>query len=141
MSRNALLPAAVALALFTGPAFAEMLMFKGDLTGGAEKPPAMSKGAGKIEATLDATTNKLTWKGEYQGLEGAETMAHFHGPALPGANAGPVVGADAKKSPFEGSATLDATQVKDLENGKWYFNIHTDKHPDGEIRGQLTRAK
>lgn len=141
MSRNALLPAAVALALSASPAFAATMMFKGSLTGAAESPSAMSKGTGSIEATLDKDTKKLTWKGEYKGLEGNETMAHFHGPAMAGANAGPVLGADAKKSSFEGSATLDEKQMKELEDGKWYFNIHTDKHPNGELRGQLMRAR
>ncbi|PWB82478.1 MAG: CHRD domain containing protein [Methylocystaceae bacterium] len=141
MSRNALFPAALAFALAAGPAFAQALMFKGDLTGGAENPPTMSKGLGSIEVTLDPSTRKITWKGEFKGLESAETGAHFHGPAQPGENAGPVVGAPAKKGVFEGSATLDAKQVKDLEDGKWYFNVHTSKHPDGELRGQLLRVR
>lgn len=141
MSRNTLFPAALALALATSPAFAEVMMFKGNLTGGAENPPTMSKGKGSVEVTLDPSTRKITWKGEYKGLESPETGAHFHGPAQPGANAGPVVGAPAKHGTFEGSATLDAKQVKDLENGKWYFNLHTSKHPDGELRGQLMRVR
>ncbi len=141
MSRNALLPAALALAMAASPAFAEVLMFKGDLTGGAENPPTMSKGTGSIQVTLDPAAKKITWKGEYKGLQGPETMAHFHGPAQPGANAGPILGVPAKNGTFEGSATLDAKQIKELEDGKWYFNLHTSKHPDGELRGQLMRVR
>ena len=40
-------------------------------------------------------------------------------------------------SPIRGDATLTDAQMKDLQDGKWYFNIHTAAHPDGEIRGQL----
>jgi len=40
-------------------------------------------------------------------------------------------------SPMEGSATLTAAQAADLLAGKWYANIHTTVHPNGEIRGQM----
>lgn len=141
MSRKALVPAALALAMAISPAFAQVRMFRGDLSGGAENPPTASKGSGSIEVTLDPASKKITWRGEYKGLEAPETMAHFHGPAQPGANAGPIVGATAKNGAFEGSATLNDQQIKDLESGKWYFNLHTSKHPDGELRGQLLRVR
>ncbi|WP_036291256.1 CHRD domain-containing protein [Methylosinus sp. PW1] len=133
--------AALALGLAGSPAMAEVLMFKGDLTGGAENPPSASKGAGSIEVTLDPASRKITWKGHYQGLKGEETKAHFHGPAGPGQNAAPVLPVDASNDNFRGEATLDAQQIRQLENGQWYFNIHTDKHPDGALRGQLTRVR
>jgi hypothetical protein len=141
MSRNICAAAALALVLTAAPAAAEVLMFKGDLTGGAENPPTMSKGRGQIEVTLDPATKKITWKGNYQGLQGEETQAHFHGPAKPGENAGPVLPVEAENGKFEGSATLDAQQIKQLEDGKWYVNIHTSKHPQGELRGQLMRVR
>jgi len=140
-SLNASLAAALALALASSPAVAEVMMFKGDLSGGAENPPSMSKGTGSIEVTLDPSTKKITWKGHYQGLQGQETQAHFHGPAKAGENAGPVLPAQAAGGKFEGSATLDAQQIKQLEDGKWYFNVHSSKHPEGELRGQLMRVR
>ncbi|MGN6102228.1 MAG: CHRD domain-containing protein [Devosia sp.] len=42
---------------------------------------------------------------------------------------------------MKGHATLTAAQVADLEAGKWYFNVHTAKNPNGEIRGQVEQAK
>lgn len=141
MSRKALAPAVLAVAISIGPALAEVRMFKGELTGGAQNPPTTSKGFGSIEVALDPATKKITWRGEYKNLEGVETMAHFHGPAELGANAGPVVGVAAKSGAFEGSAMLNDQQIKDLESGKWYFNVHTSKHPDGELRGQLLRVR
>jgi len=70
-------------------------------------------------------------------------MAHFHGPAAPGANAPPVVPVPAANlaNPMTGTATLDDGQIADLKAGKWYFNIHTAANPGGEIRGQLPAVK
>ena len=129
------------LALATGSALAEPAMFKAPMTAQAEVPPNASGGNGVIEATFDPATKKLEWKGTYSGLSGPVTMSHFHGPAETGANAGVVVPADAKQSPFSGNATLTDAQAADLMAGKWYFNIHTDKNKGGEIRGQLAATK
>ena len=30
-------------------------------------------------------------------------------------------------------------QAADLEAGKWYFNVHTEKNKGGEIRGQVMK--
>jgi CHRD domain len=43
-------------------------------------------------------------------------------------------------SAVTGSATLTTDQVKALLARKLYVNGHTAKNPDGEIRGQITRA-
>ena len=68
-------------------------------------------------------------------------MAHFHGPAAPGANAPPIIVVKDLPSPMKGTATLTDAQIADLQAGKWYFNIHTSAHPGGEIRGQLATGK
>jgi hypothetical protein len=70
-------------------------------------------------------------------------MAHFHGPAPAGKNAGVVIPIPMDKlaSPIEGQATLTAAQESDLLAGNWYFNVHTAKNPGGEIRGQVEQAK
>ena len=55
-----------------------------------------------------------------------------------GAKAPPVVPIEAPfTSPIKGSATLTDAQASDLQAGMWYFNLHTAKYPDGEIRGQV----
>ena len=57
-----------------------------------------------------------------------------------GAKAPPVVPITGKlASPIKGSATLTDAQAADLEAGMWYFNVHTAKYPDGEIRGKSSR--
>ena len=133
--------AAVSLALVATPALAAPMTYKADLTSASEVPPNTSGGKGAIEATYDPATKELTWKGSYSGLTGPELMAHFHGPAAVGANAGVVVPVDAKAASFEGKATLTEAQAADLVAGKWYFNVHTEMNKGGEIRGQLAPAK
>ena len=131
--------ATVAGLVIGGSASAATTTFKASLDGKSEVPPTASSGTGSIEAVFDPATKKLTWKGSYTGLTGPETMAHFHGPAAAGVNAGVVVPVDAKSSPFEGSATLTDEQAADLMAGKWYFNVHTAQNKAGEIRGQMAK--
>jgi hypothetical protein len=69
-------------------------------------------------------------------------MAHFHGPAAAGANAGVLVWISEKgkmeaASPLKGQATLTDAEAADLTAGNLYINIHTAAHKDGEIRGQV----
>jgi CHRD domain len=131
---------AFALALAIGaPANAATVSFKADLTASQETPPNDSKGKGAVDAAYDAATKTLTWTITYSDLTGPAAAAHFHGPAAVGAKAAPVVPIQGDlKSPIKGKASLTDQQAKDLQAGMWYFNIHTAKFPDGEIRGQLT---
>ena len=128
---------------FAGPAFAEKM--KATLDGKSEVPPNTSAGKGSAEIDYDAATKKLSWKVTYSGLSGSglsgpATVAHFHGPADPGANAGVAIAIpNATSSPAEGSATLTDAQAADLAAGKYYVNVHTAANPGGEIRGQVTK--
>lgn len=138
-----LLPALAAgittLVLATAPAFAEVINISVQLTGGAEVPANDSTGTGTLEGTYDTDSNVLTYTITYDGLTGPVTAAHFHGPADATANAPPVVPIpdDKLASPIEGEATLTDEQEADLQNHLWYFNLHTEQYPDGELRGQL----
>lgn len=130
--------AAAGLLLFAAPAYAEMLNMSAELTGAAEVPPNDSAATGMLEATYDTETMMLTWTVTYDGLTGEATAAHFHGPAAPDETAGPVVPVEGDlASPIEGSATLTEEQATQLQEGMWYFNLHTAEYPDGEIRGQV----
>ena len=140
MLRTSVLAASAALLLAIAPAFADTVKFKADLKGASEVPATDSKGTGAVDASYDTATKALTWTVTYSGLTGDASAAHFHGPAAVGANASPVVPIPAPlASPIKGNATLTDAQAADLSAGNWYFNIHTAKFPDGEIRGQVTK--
>jgi hypothetical protein len=128
------------LGLFAAPVFAAETKFKATLSGGEEVPPTDSAATGTADVTFNTDTKELSWTIEFSGLTGPPTAAHFHGPADPGANAGPVITIDDLESPSEGKATLTDEQAAALAAGKAYINIHTAAHPDGEIRGQVTEG-
>lgn len=130
---------AVAALFATGAVHAEVIDLTAELSGANEVPAVETSGTGTLEGTYDTETMELTWTVTYEGLTGDATAAHFHGPASPEENAGPVVPVEGDlASPIEGSATLTEEQAADLQAGMWYFNIHTEQYPDGEIRGQVT---
>ncbi len=139
--RSVVVVSALAFASIVAQAATVNLM--ANLKASSEVPPKTGSGTGMLTATLDTTTNELTYHVTFDGLTGAATAAHFHGPAAPGANAGPQVAVKMSPiaSPIDGTATLTPEQAKDLLAGKWYFNIHTAANPGGEIRGQVMKGK
>jgi len=128
---------AVAL-LAAGTAHAEIVHFSATLNGASEVPPNSSAGKGEVSAELETNEHTLTYRASYSDLSGPATAAHFHGPAAPGANAPPAV---MIKNPAKiaGAVLLTPQEADDLLAGKWYFNVHTQANPGGEIRGQLAR--
>ncbi len=128
-----------ALAFSAAAGSAAEMTFKTDMKASLETPPTTSTGTGEVTATYDPSTKMLNWTITYSGLTGPATAAHFHGPAKEGASAPPVVAIKGDlASPIKGMATLTDQQAKDLQAGLWYFNVHTAKFPNGELRGQLT---
>ena len=126
------------------------------------------QGSGTFTATLDTSTNVLTYNVQFSGLTSNVTLGHIHGPFTPGGasnSAGvllnfdptlassPVPGGTFTKGVTAGSAsgtvTLNAaTQISSTVNGDslrklilgglTYANIHTLSNGAGEIRGQIT---
>jgi hypothetical protein len=141
MFRTSLLAATIGAGLLTA-ASAATIDFKATMSGKSEVPPAASTGSGDVLATLNTGTKQLSYTMTYMGLTGPATAAHFHGPAEAGANAGVVIPIGTNPpSPSSGTVTLTDDQMKDLEAGKWYANVHTAANKGGEIRGQMMRAK
>jgi hypothetical protein len=123
-------------------ASAATIDYRATMNGKSEVPPTTSTGTGDVLATLNTDTKQLNYTMTYMGLSGPATAAHFHGPAEAGQNAGVAVPiGNNPPSPSSGTVTLTEAQMKDLEAGKWYANVHTADNKGGEIRGQLVRAK
>jgi hypothetical protein len=71
-------------------------------------------------------------------------MAHIHGTAAKGANAGVKVDLTPKLEKETSGGFTDSVKIDDngisedsLMQGFYYFNVHTPKNPGGEIRAQI----
>ncbi len=119
--------------------------FSVPLSGAAQVPPVSTSGTGTADLTYDPTTRVLTWSVTFSGLSSAATMAHFHGPAAAGKNAGVQIWISKKgaapTSPITGNATLTPAQATMLMDDDLYVNVHSQDHPGGEIRGQVIPPK
>lgn len=67
---------------------------------------------------------------------GTPTVAHFHGPAAPGATAGTRVTVSSA-TPSAGSTTISASFGAELLDELWYVNVHSSNCGGGELRGQV----
>lgn len=140
MTKRMILSCLLGLSL-AAPAWAETVKFQAELSGTSEVPPTTSNGHGQASAMLDTETHVLTYDLSFSGFKSPVTMAHFHGPAANGANAGVQVKlGETPASPIHGTATLTAEQQQQLMAGQWYANVHTQNNPKGAIRGQMVKA-
>ena len=105
------------------------------LAGTQEVPATSSAGAGTASFTYDETTRELLFGITLRSLEGVETAAQIHGPALPGQNA-PIL-FTLPLGNASGTLVLTPAESADLLTGRWYVNVLTTAFPDGEIRGQI----
>lgn len=131
---------ALTLAGTAMPSFAAQVNLSATLLGTTEVPPNDAPGTGSLTADYDSETNVLNYNVTFEGLTGAATAAHFHGPASPEETAPPVLPVEDLESPITGTATLTDDQEADLLSGLWYFNLHTAQYPDGELRGQVFQS-
>jgi hypothetical protein len=144
--RTLMIFAGLALAGTMTLAQAAPVSFAVPLTGDQQVPPVQTSGSGTANLTYDASTRVVTWNITFSGLSSQATMAHFHGPAPAGKNAGVKVWLSQKgnmdvTSPISGQATLSPDDAKMFEAGDMYVNVHTKNNPGGEIRGQVMPPK
>jgi hypothetical protein len=122
-----------------------MFTLSGTANGANEVPAVTTSATGNVGGSYNRQTNMLTYNITWTGLSGNATAAHFHGPALAGATAPPVITltltSPNASGNASGSATLTEAQEADLLAGKWYFNAHTADNPDGEIRAQVSTTE
>ena len=127
---------------------------KAMLTGTEVVPPVETKASGEATFTLSKDGKELAYTLTVKDIENA-TAAHIHA-GKKGENGGPLAGlftGPKKEGTFSGELAkgtitekelmgpLAGKQVKDLvkiiKEGGAYVNIHTEKNPNGEVRGQI----
>jgi len=128
------------------PASAEtLILFTSVLSGASENPPQPSPSQGVAEVLLVKETSMVCYRLSFSPLAGTEILAHFHGPAAPGTNAPILVnitpGPSPIGSPKHGCVQFTKDQVKDLNKGLLYLNVHSTVATGGEIRGQVVPTK
>src|SRR5262249_10898911 len=121
---RAVMIGAAAAFLASGLATAEVVDLSITLDGPQQSPPVSTTGSGTGTATLDTSTNVLSWNITFTNLSSSETLAHLHGPAAQCFN-GDLQITLPLGSPIVGSATLSSAQAADVLAGLWYVNIHT----------------
>ena len=131
-----LAPLVIALCCVSGVAFGQVLNFEFPIDASQEVPPNGSPATGVGLVQLDLATLQLSWNITFSGLLGAQTAAHFHGPAPECENAGIVIGLPLG-SPIVGSQMVTEAAAQEILDGRWYVNVHSNMHPGGEIRGQV----
>jgi hypothetical protein len=115
-------------------------MFTAKLDGSQEAPnPVTTNATGTAWAILSPDMNSLTYHVTYAELDSTFTNAHFHLGAA-GVGGGVLHGI---ASSFTGNTAsgvwsgLPDSILTKLLKQEIYINIHSAKHPGGEIRGQL----
>lgn len=115
-----------------------------NLTPQQEVPANNSTASGSADITYNKDNHMLSYTVNWTGLTGEPTMAHIHGTAAKGVNAGVKrdLSSFLQKSTagsFSDSVMVDGNEIKEdsLLTGYYYINIHTAAHPGGEIRGQI----
>jgi Tol biopolymer transport system component len=85
----------------------------------------------------DGSSRDVTISLSLKNLSSPVTAAHLHGPAAAGATAPALLTLPAGEfTDFQ--VTLTPQQMSFLVNGQLYLDVHTQNHPDGEIRAQLS---
>ena len=96
-------------------------------------------GSGSFTAVLDGSTLKLT--GKFEGLGSPATMAHVHRAykGMRGPTVFDLTVTKAASGTFEGTLTLTPAQVDELKKGWLYVQLHTEKNPEGQLRGWILK--
>lgn len=137
---------------------------RASLRGLNEVPPTTSLATGTLRATLDESAKTIKFTLDYRNMTGNPTAAHIHfgqtkvnggvmvffcggggKPACPAATSGTVTGTiaatDVVGPAAQGIAPGDfANVVYAIRTGNSYANIHDDKFPNGELRGQISAS-
>jgi|SoiMethySBSTD1v2_1073268.scaffolds.fasta_scaffold473395_2 hypothetical protein len=140
------------LSLVTTPVFAEQQKFTAQLSGDQQVPPIKTSASGM--AWFKPMKDSVAFEVNVSDIQGV-TLAHIHAgkqgekgpPIVPLFKSDPIPGpitgvlakgnftADKFQGPMAGKPLSEL--ITAMQNGQTYVNIHTQKNPDGEIRGQI----
>jgi hypothetical protein len=102
-------------------------------------PAATGSGSGTFRATVTGRT--IRWRMTFKETTGAVGAAHIHIALAGRANPAPAVTLCGPcRSGQAGTAKVTAAQLRKILGGATYVNLHTQKNPGGEIRGQIASA-
>ncbi len=129
-------------------------VFKAKLTGKQEVPATVTKGTGEAIFKLSKDGKEITYILKVKGIEniraahihagkmgeeGAVLVGLFGGPKKEGMFSGVLAKGTIKDmnlvGPLAGKTIGDLVEL--LKSGGTYVNVHTDKYPGGELRGQV----
>jgi uncharacterized repeat protein (TIGR01451 family) len=115
------------------------LVFTANLNGAQETPPNNSNASGTATLLLSPDEQTARVSLNFSGLSSAETAAHIHGPAAPGA-LGNILFPLPNGSFSDFLISPSAADVQNLKNGQLYINVHSSNFLNGEIRGQFSAS-
>ena len=99
---------------------------------------ATVSGSGSVSAALAGA--KLTLTGTFDGLKSSATIAQLHRSPMHGVR-GPVVfdltATKGTSGTISGAIDLQPAQVANLEKGRLYVQLHSEKAQDGNLWGWL----
>jgi CHRD domain len=133
--------------------------FQARLKGFEEVPAVSTVASGRFEAQIDSAAQRIDYELSYRDLEAPVLFAHIHlgqrtanggvaaflcgggsKPACPqsGTVTGTIVPADVIGPENQGIAPGEFNElVRAIRAGVTYANVHSEKFPGGEIRGQI----
>jgi hypothetical protein len=94
--------------------------------------------AGSGTATASLAGSKLTISGTFEGLKSPATIARIHKSPTRGVRGPEILTltvSQATSGSISGTFDLTPPQVTDLQNGRLYVQIHSEKAPDGNLWG------
>lgn len=132
------------------------MQFNANLEGSQQVPPVDTSATGQAVFQFNERSRQISYRLNVKNLQ-RFLAAHIHlgrrgsnGPVVapmfngtPGISItqGQVMGSISQSSltgPLEGQTIEDL--LEEMNAGNTYVNAHTEQHPDGEIRGQISRT-
>ena len=107
------------------------------LFGSGMVPATQSDAFAEAQFSYDSTAHSLEYYVNYDGV--APSKVDLHGPAAANVKAASILDIPLSESPISGTVRLTPEQESELLAGRMYLDIHSQKYPDGEIRGQIVK--